>query len=795
MNKEISKSPKKHEFLLNLAKSPPLSTDHLEYYFSKPHSKDSMNDPDDHLSFHRDVLTTTTEYLSTKNMPTSTNSAQNRRHHLKKKSYDYLKDSVTHNLVSPSSATNSKLMARASQSRAVNKSTTSQNLSFLNSKEFAKFALSKVLPKDLRRDKYITQTSPAKGSKNTSVDKTTSKREDMPVPIKPASLVNAKKSMSKPKGRVSNLTYNEFSSVLDQSRGTTSFMNSPQRRANIQVSLTSTKSTSNLRTPSSKTTHHSSKNSLFQNPLEAYKPIDPTQIKKKQQEIDQYAELPKHKERNKGMQSIASILNLRRDKKFSPDKNVNSWHPACQNHRKIASIANTAHESAYSFNNSSVNHSNFTQNHTSSQFINTQEDRHLLQRSPSNGQKTFSSPSRNTRKTTGHGKKDDPLEEIQEMAAGKDNCMEHFTGLRNTFDNLLARYKGDIEYAQESFQVMKKIKKAYEAFIMELLATQNQVRQANQAILNEEIEFKRRCETLVREKQLLEDQVQNLQAENYKLFNMVNDNRNRAQKEPDSGITMLNNMIKKNTEDLIEDIRMNKNEGPQYSHAHAQHQANNSQHNNSKVKEELETLKKIVISQQNMINDFEGKEHKMARLITAIRKTGFDVDRVIREEFENGSTSDNSLSHSISERENENAIISLQPTEREYEQPEPVNNSNNLEILSLTDGGDFSDLMIDPSEYQAFKQYQQSTAGSFGRTTPLNTVNTMIKNKLKLDFKGLPQNPNKNPQNINMKLPIGHILAHQPDNAEPMGFHDEFMAKIEEFSLSWRQAALNQRNF
>jgi len=107
----------------------------------------------------------------------------------------------------------------------------------------------------------------------------------------------------------------------------------------------------------------------------------------------------------------------------------------------------------------------------------------------------------------------------------------------------------------------------------------------------------------------------------------------------------------------------------------------------------------------------------------------------------------------------------------------------------------FIDLMIDPSEYQAFKQYQQSTAGSFGRTTPLNTVNTMIKNKLKLDFKGLPQNPNKNPQNINMKLPIGHILAHQPDNAEPMGFHDEFMAKIEEFSLSWRQAALNQRNF
>jgi len=705
MNKEISKSPKKHEFLLNLAKSPPLSVDHFDYYLSKPHSKDSMNDPDDQLSFQRDVLTTTTEYLSTKNMPTSTNSAQGRRSHLKKKSFDYLKDSVTHNLVSPTSTTNSKLMARASQSRAVNKSNTSQHLSFLNSKEFAKFALSKVLPKDLRKDKYITQSSPNKTSKPTSVDKNASKasyKDEMPVPIKPASLLNSKKP-SKVKGRVSNLTYNEFSSMLDQSRGATSFMNSPQRRANIQVSLTSTKSTSNLRTPSSKTTHHSSKNSLFQNPLEAYKPIK----NKQDSSLDQYAELPKQKERNKGMQSIASILNLRRDKKFSPDKNVNSWHPAAQsqNHRKIASIANTAHESAYSFN-TSVNQSNYTQQNLTSQFINTQEDRHLLQRSPSNGpstgQKTWSSPSRNARKLTGQSKKDDPLVEIQEMAGMKDSCMEHFTGLRNTFDNLLDRYKGDIEHAQESFQVMKKIKKAYEAFIMELLATQNQVRQQSQVILNEEIEFKRKCEALTKDKQILEDEIKNLKAENHKLFNMVNDNRNRAQKEPDSGLVMLNNVIKKGTEELIEGIRLNKNEAPHYIQQQQQQQQQMTNNNNNKTNVDLETLKRIVITQQNIINDFEGKEQKMARLITAIRKTGFDVDRVIQEEFNNGSTSENSLCHSISERENENAIISLNPTERDYEydyqqppkprEPTPTdhNNSNRLEILSLTDGGDFS---------------------------------------------------------------------------------------------------------
>lgn len=65
----------------------------------------------------------------------------------------------------------------------------------------------------------------------------------------------------------------------------------------------------------------------------------------------------------------------------------------------------------------------------------------------------------------------------------------------------------------------------------------------------------------------------------------------------------------------------------------------------------------------------------------------------------------------------------------------------------------------------------------------------MLKNKLKLDFTGLPQN------NKNAKDPADpNNVEQQPDNAEPLGFHDEFMAKIAEFSLSWRQEALNQRN-
>ena len=62
----------------------------------------------------------------------------------------------------------------------------------------------------------------------------------------------------------------------------------------------------------------------------------------------------------------------------------------------------------------------------------------------------------------------------------------------------------------------------------------------------------------------------------------------------------------------------------------------------------------------------------------------------------------------------------------------------------------------------------------------------MLKDKLKLDFTGLPNNQKKADDSDN--------IEQQPDNAEPLGFHDEFMAKIAEFSLSWRQEALNQRN-
>ena len=47
------------------------------------------------------------------------------------------------------------------------------------------------------------------------------------------------------------------------------------------------------------------------------------------------------------------------------------------------------------------------------------------------------------------------------------------------------------------------------------------------------------------------------------------------------------------------------------------------------------------------------------------------------------------------------------------------------------------------------------------------------------------------------KLNMGAVLQQQKrtEKEDPVGFHQEFMAKIDDFSLSWRQAAMNERKF
>lgn len=66
-------------------------------------------------------------------------------------------------------------------------------------------------------------------------------------------------------------------------------------------------------------------------------------------------------------------------------------------------------------------------------------------------------------------------------------------------------------------------------------------------------------------------------------------------------------------------------------------------------------------------------------------------------------------------------------------------------------------------------------------------LNPSLKSKLKLDFTNLK---NKNMQSAGG---LGLNLSSVKSGEEPVGFHQEFMARIDEFSLSWRQAAQKER--
>lgn len=66
-----------------------------------------------------------------------------------------------------------------------------------------------------------------------------------------------------------------------------------------------------------------------------------------------------------------------------------------------------------------------------------------------------------------------------------------------------------------------------------------------------------------------------------------------------------------------------------------------------------------------------------------------------------------------------------------------------------------------------------------------SNLNPSLRNKLKLDLsavnnKNIPKVPTLNTKDLETPT-------------DGLGFHDEFMARLEEFSLSWRQAALAEK--
>lgn len=604
INKEKSRSPKRHDFLLNFNRSPPLSVDQFEFLSVQPHSKDSVNDHDDQHSFHYDRLMTATDYLHGKQHALPSYFPYSKKTHLKKKSFDQPKDSVTYHQSTPSTTTNAKSINKSSISRASTRPNPSQHTNFLNSKEFAKFALSKVLPRDIKRERgiQIELSPPSRDSKAASLEKRSPKtilKEDALKQSK-LSALQAKKV----KQRASNLTSHDFSSLLDQTRHIQSFINSPQRRNPVQMYLPSTKSTANLRPMTTKnTSNNNNKQNTWQyTSIDGFKRLDTVQYKKApSHHYIPSSEDARPQDRNKGMQSIASILNLRREHQVSPEKKVNSCYPASNYHRKVASIGGGGAQ-----NSACSQSTNYPPNshHPISQTASIHGDyKSSAARSESHATKSSLSPSKRDPSSA----KAKIEEEGRIILQGINT--EHFMKLQKTFESLLEKYKNDIHNAQDSYNMLKQIKEAYESFTTELFS-----RLASQrgSVVSQDGSYKERCDTLEREKREMEETIKALRAENHRLYSLVSERRDRER--PDIS---MREESKGSEEDNLSHLFANRN--------------------TEKRHDEYEDLKKIVISQQGMINELRNKEAKLMQLIYSIHKRGFDVEKLINEEASRGS--------------------------------------------------------------------------------------------------------------------------------------------------------------
>ena len=628
MNKEKSRSPKKHEFLLNFNRSPPLSVDQFEFLSVQPYSKDSVNDRDDHHSFHYDRLMTASDYLHGKQPPLASYFPYSKKTHLKKKSFEQPKDSVTYHQSTPSTTTNAKSTNKSSLSRVSSRPNPSQHTNFLNSREFAKYALSKVLPRDIKRERGIhLELSPqSKDSKPSSLEKRSPKTIIKEDALKQSKLSALQSKKQKVKQRASNLTSHDFSSLLDQTRHIQSFINSPQRRNPVQMYLPSTKSTANLRPMTTKNvSNNNNKNTWQYTSIDGFKRLDTVQHKRPQHHYIPSSEDARPQDRNKGMQSIASILNLRREQQASPDKKVNSCYPASNYHRKVASIGGGTQNSACSQSTNYPPNSH----HPISQTVSVHGDyKSSAARSESHATKSSLSPSKrdpSSAKTK--------IEEEGKIILQGINA-EHFMKLQKTFENLLEKYKSDIHNAQESYNVLKQLKEAYESFTSQLFS-----RLASQrGTVNQERGYKERCEDLEKEKREMEETIKALRAENHRLYSLVSERRDRDR--PDIS---MREESKSSEENNLANLFVNKNL--------------------EKRHDEYEELKHIVISQQATINELRNKEAKLMQLIYSIHKHGFDVEKLINEETSRISEhSEQNFSHSskqhfdsrkdMSEREN-----------------------------------------------------------------------------------------------------------------------------------------------
>lgn len=325
---------------------------------------------------------------------------------------------------------------------------------------------------------------------------------------------------------------------------------------------------------------------------------------------------------------------------------------------------------------------------------------------------------------------------VNELTKPQESNIDNFNGFKAAFDAIIDHAQGDHLANNLNIELLIKVKNSYDRLIEELLGRESL---ANN-IYDENKEFVSELQRVSKDNQRLEKELKRTNEENSKLKDLLQ---------------KLNAKIPNHNNENKADL--DSYDSPLIS-------AQNT---------EIINLKNVIHRQEESINFLKFKESRMVRLLLAIKKQGFDIESIYNEE--------------VRDKPETKADMGLKLNFPDFSlhrdsTTAPSDNSNKDGMDSAVDSS------ID-------KKQRKSMSGSKGGSESMPSSPMMknvnldknLKEKLKLDLNFLrrkEENATPVPKfEINEKI----------FNKQGVGFHDEFMSKIGEFSLSWRQAALNER--
>lgn len=184
---------------------------------------------------------------------------------------------------------------------------------------------------------------------------------------------------------------------------------------------------------------------------------------------------------------------------------------------------------------------------------------------------------------------------------------------------------------------------------------------------------------------------------------------------------------------------------------------------------ENEKLRQIVQKQRQTLSNHLIKDEKIMKLLNAIRKKGINIEQIYHENVQSS---------------DESGIISEQV---ELEKESPFDETDN----------DTANFNLNSASTEQKNSQRRNFNVHFKEIN--NDKNEENKKNNRLTFSFNQENSfenSKSPQKKQqLKLNLGFLKDDPSKNKKELGFHEEFMARMNEFSESWRQAAMKEKKF